>query len=70
MQPGIKQEMVYVAIDEKLEEMSALVQLFEFNIIRTSSSSKYMDQMNKAIQALLGESNVKVRISHLLQNRH
>jgi hypothetical protein len=61
MQPGINPEMVYVAVDEKLDEMNDLVQLFEFNTIRTSSSSKYMEQMDKAIQALLGDGTGKVR---------
>lgn len=61
MQPGINPEMVYVAYDEKLEEFPALISLFGFNVLKTSSSFKYIDQLDKALTAMFDNEHLKDR---------
>ncbi|PVD24594.1 hypothetical protein C0Q70_15078 [Pomacea canaliculata] len=50
MQPGIRQENVMVMWDEKFPEHGELATLFGFGNTSLPSSTKYMEQMNHAIQ--------------------
>ena len=59
MQPGINQEMVYVAYDEKLEEHLALITLFGFKAFKTNSSFKYTDQMEKSLNTVFEMQSLK-----------
>jgi hypothetical protein len=59
MQPGINPQMVFVALDEKLEETPALVKLFGFNTLKISSSNTYIEQMHKSIDRIWREEASK-----------
>lgn len=63
MQPGLNPQMVYVAVDEKLEELISLVELFEFNVLTIASSLSYTEQMHKAIDEIWIKINDKDTIN-------
>ena len=52
MQPGIRNDLVYVCLDEKLIEQSGLVELFGFETIMVPSSLNYAEIYNKALEKL------------------
>ena len=60
MQPGINPEMVFVALDEKLDEIPALVSLFGFNTLKIPASETYIEQMEKSISRIWTEDKAKV----------
>lgn len=49
MQPGIHPELVFVCLDEKLEELASLVDLFTFQFVKIESSFNYTEIYNKAL---------------------
>ena len=49
MQPGIRPDLVFVCLDEKLEEQSSLVDLFGFQYVKLASSFNYTDIFHKAL---------------------
>lgn len=52
MQPGIRNELVYVFLDEKLLEQSGLVELFGFETVMVSSSFNYTEIYHKALEKI------------------
>ena len=58
MQPGINPKLVFVCFDEKLDEMINLIELFEFNYVKISSSSNYMEIFHKSIEKLLNSNEL------------
>ncbi len=52
MQPGIKPELVFVCLDEKLEELADLVELFHFQYVRLDSSFNYTEIYHKALKKI------------------
>jgi hypothetical protein len=65
MQPGIKPELVYVCIDEKLDELASLVELFHFQYVKIESSFNYTEIYNKAFKKIWeGDLIDKVWILH------
>ncbi len=52
MQPGIKPELVFVCIDEKLDELASLVELFHFQYVRIESSYNYTEIYSKAFKKI------------------
>ena len=49
MQPGIRPELVFVCLDEKLEEQASLVDLFGFQYVKLKSSYNYTEIFHKAL---------------------
>lgn len=49
MQPGIRPELVYVCLDEKLDELASLVDLFGFQFIKIKSSFNYTEILHKSL---------------------
>ena len=49
MQPGIRPDLVYVCIDEKLDEQMHLIKLFGFQSVKLMSSYNYTEIFHKAL---------------------
>ncbi len=49
MQPGVRPELVFVCLDEKLEEQISLVDLFGFQYLKIKSSYNYTEIYHKAL---------------------
>jgi hypothetical protein len=62
MQPGINPRLVFVCVDEKLDEMINLVELFDFNYVKISSSSNYIEIMHKSLQKLLDSEELVPKV--------
>lgn len=52
MQPGIHTDRVFVAIDEKLDELASLVELFQFHCFKVDSSYNYTEIFHKALRKM------------------
>ena len=67
MQPGIRPELVFVFVDEKMDELIHLIDLFDFKFERVESSTSYTDIFHKALTKLLNTNLIdKVDTSALL----
>jgi hypothetical protein len=60
MQPGVRPELVFVSVDEKLEEQLSLVELFGFQFFKVSSSFTYVDIFHKSLNKLWSSGLNKV----------
>jgi acyl-CoA synthetase (NDP forming) len=49
MQPGIRAENVFVCLDEKLTELTSLVELFGFTYVKIESSFNYTEILHKSL---------------------
>jgi hypothetical protein len=67
MQPGIDPKLVYVCLDEKMDELASLVDLFGFNYLKVSSSFTYMDIFHKSLVNIIDSSDLKVLILTCVQ---
>jgi hypothetical protein len=52
MQPGIRSDLVFVCLDEKLTEQIGLVDLFGFQYIKIKSSSSYIEIFHKSLEMI------------------
>jgi len=66
MQPGIRRDIVYVCVDEKLDEIASLVDLFGFQYIQISSSFSYVEIFHKAIEIVWKPELVKPEVPALI----
>jgi hypothetical protein len=60
MQPGVDPKLVYVCLDEKMDELASLVDLFGFNYVRVASSVSYMDIFHTALGNVIELNELKV----------
>ena len=60
MQPGIRQDNVYVCLDDKLLEHASLVDLFGFQYCSISSSYNYVEIYQKALGKAFSYDIIKV----------
>lgn len=58
-QPGIKLELVTVAVDEQAPDHGQLATLFKFQNISLASVARYEDKMNSAIEKFFAQTNSK-----------
>ena len=58
MQPGIRPDLVYVCLDEKLTEQTGLVELFGFQYVSLKSSYNYTDIYFKSIEAVMSREEL------------
>jgi hypothetical protein len=63
MQPGIRSENVYVCLDEKMNELASLVDLFGFQYVKIESSFSYTSIMHKAFLKIF-EGNLIEEVSY------
>lgn len=66
MQPGIRPDLVYVCLDEKLDEQANLVELFGFQYVPIKSSYNYMDIYHKSLNTWYSNSYEKVSVFSVL----
>lgn len=52
MQPGIRPDLVYVCLDEKLDELASLVDLFGFQYVKIKSSFNYTEIYHKSLEKI------------------
>ncbi len=52
MQPGIRPDLVYVCVDEKLTEQIGLIELFGFQYLNIKSSFSYTDVYHKSLEMI------------------
>lgn len=66
MQPGIRAENVYVCLDEKLTELTSLVELFGFHYVKIASSFNYTEILHKSLAKIFDTDLIEtVLLFHL-----
>lgn len=65
MQPGINPRLVYVCLDEKIDDLPPLVELFDFNYVKIDSSLSYKDIVHKSLVKVIDDLEKVTNTFHL-----